>query len=92
MFGPEFTMMNNEVGIIDSLSYKLRMFGVPIDGSTNIFCGNRAACVKTTWPESTLFKKHHSITNHCAREVVAAGTVVVSKEHTLINLSDLFTR
>ena len=84
--------MKNTMEIIEALCYKLSMFGVPIDGSTNIFCGNRAVCVKTTWPESTLFKKHHSITNHCAREVVAAGTVVVSKEHTSINLSDLFTR
>ena len=36
-FGSEFTTMKNVVEIIDALRYKLRMFGVPIDGSTNIF-------------------------------------------------------
>ena len=68
--------------IIEALRYKLRMFGVPIYGSTNIFCDNGAVCVNTTRPESTLSKKNHIIAYHCAQEEVAAGMVRVSKEHT----------
>ena len=73
--------MNNAVELIEALRYKLCMFGVPIDGSTNIFCNNGAVSMKTTRPESTLSKKHHIITYQCAREAVAAVTVRVSKEH-----------
>jgi hypothetical protein len=91
-FGSEFTAMKNAVEMIEAMRYKLRMFGVPIDGPTNIFCDNGAVCVNTTRPESTLSKKHHSIAYHRCREAVAAGTVRVSKEHTSTNLADLFTK
>ena len=68
------------------------MFGVPIYGSTNIFCDNGVVCVKTMWAESTLYNKHHSIAYHHVREVVAVGTVRVSKEHTPTNLAYLFNK
>jgi hypothetical protein len=44
--------------------YKLHMFGVPIDGPSNIFCNNEAVYHNTSLPESTLKKKHHSIAYH----------------------------
>jgi hypothetical protein len=91
-FGSEFTAMKNAVEMIESLRYKLRMFGVPVEGPTNIFCDNGAVCSNTTRPDSTLTKKHHSIAYHRSREAVAAGTVRVSKEHTSTNLADIFTK
>ena len=39
-FSSEFTALKNAVELIEALRYKLRMFGVPIDGPTNIFCNN----------------------------------------------------
>jgi hypothetical protein len=39
-----------------------------------------------------LTKKHHSIAYHHSQEVVAGRTVRVSKEDTLTNLADLFTK
>ena len=65
MFGSEFTAMKNAVEIIEALCYNLRMFTVLIDGSTNIFCDNRAVGVNMTRTDSTLSKKHHSIAYHC---------------------------
>ena len=91
VFGSEFTETKNTVEIIEALCYKLHMFGVLIDGSTNIFFENEAVCVNTTWPEFTLSKKHHRITYHRARELVTEGTVIVSKIHILTNLAELFT-
>ena len=41
-FISEFTAMNNAVELLASLRYILRMFGVPIDRSTNMFCDNEA--------------------------------------------------
>ena len=91
-FGSEFQAMKNAVELTESLRYKLRMFGVPIDGPTDIFCDNEAAYKNTSLPESTLKKKHHSISYHRCGEAVAAGTVRVTKEGTRTNLSNLFTK
>jgi hypothetical protein len=91
-FGSEFQAMKNAVELIESLRYKLRMFGVPIDGPTNVFCDNDAVCSNTKLPKSTLKKKHHSIAYHRCRKAVAAGTIRVAKEDTKSNLADLFTK
>ena len=91
-FGSEFQAMKNAVELVESLRYKLRMLGVPLDGPANIFCDNEAVYKNTVLPESTLKKKHHSIAYHRCREAVAAGTVRVAKEGTKTNLSDLFTK
>ena len=37
-FVAEFCAMKSGVEIFEALRYKLRMFGVPIDGSDNVFC------------------------------------------------------
>jgi hypothetical protein len=91
-FGSEFQAMKNAVELIESLRYKFRMFGVPLEGPANIFCDNEAVYKNTVLPESTLKKKHHSIAYHRCREAVAAGTVRVAKEGTKTNLGDLFTK
>ena len=84
--------MKNAVELTQSLRYELRMFGVPVEGATNVFCDNEAVYQNTTMPESTLKKKHHSIAYHRCREAVAACTVRVAKEGTQTNLSNLFTK
>lgn len=43
------------------LRYKLRMFGIPIEGESNVFCNNEAVYKNASTPESTLSKKQHSI-------------------------------
>jgi hypothetical protein len=74
-FGSEFVALRIAVELIESLRYKLRMFGIPIDGPTNVYCDNEAVTKNTIFPESTLKKKHNSIAYHRAREAVAAGTI-----------------
>ena len=44
--------MKNYVDLIAALRYKLRMFGVPIDRSTDIFCDNEAVYKNASTPES----------------------------------------
>ena len=78
--------------MIEALRYKLRMFGIPIDGSTNIYCDNEAVYKNTSIPESVLKKNHHSIAYHRCREAVAAKTIRVAKQGTEKNLADLFTK
>ena len=91
-FGAEFCAMKNAVEMIEALRYKLRMFGVPLDGPASIFCDNEAVYKNTSIPESVLSKKHHSIAYHRCREAVAALTVRIAKEGTKTNLADLFTK
>jgi hypothetical protein len=75
-FGSKFVAVRIAVGLIKSLQYKLRMFGIPIDGPTNIYCDDEAVTKNSSIiPESTLKKKHNSIAYHCTQEAVAAGTI-----------------
>ena len=67
------------------------MFGVPVDGSTEIFCDNEAVYKNSSTLEFCLRKKHHSILYHMSREAVAIGACRMAKEDTEKNLSDLFT-
>ena len=46
----------------------------------------------TTRPESTLSKKHVSVNYHAVREAVAAGIILVSKEDSVTNIADGFTK
>jgi hypothetical protein len=91
-FGSELVAMRSAVDLIEGLRYKLRMFGIPIEGPTDIFCDNEAVTKNCGIPESTLQKKHHSIAYHRNREAVAAGTVRIAKEDTGTNLADVFTK
>ena len=91
-FGSEITAMKNAVELIEALHYKLRIFGAPIEGPTNIYCDNEAVCRNFSTPESTLKKKHHSIAYHRNSEAVAAGTCRITREANETTLSNLFTK
>ena len=91
-FGSEFITMKTAVEHIEALCYKLWMFGIPIEGPTNAFCDNEEVFKNTSIPDSTLKKKHTSISYHRAREAVAARMMRVAKEGTANKLADLFTK
>ena len=84
--------MKNSVELIAALRYKLRMFGVPIGGSTGILCDNEVVYKNASTPKSKLRKKHHGISYHMIREAVASGACRMAKEDNESNLSDLFTK
>ena len=91
-YGSEIIAMKNAIELIEGLRYKLRMFGVPIEGPTNIYCDNEAVYKNCSMPESMLKKKHHSIAYHRNREAVASETARIAKEDSETNLSDVFTK
>ena len=41
-FGSKCTALKNAVELVKALRQKLRMFGVPIEGPTNVFCDNES--------------------------------------------------
>ena len=77
---------------ISALRIKLKCFGIPIDGPTNLFCDNNAVVKNVSLPESTLSKKHNAVNFHIIRESVAAKMIRVGKEDTLTNIADVFTK
>ena len=91
-FGSEFTACKQAVELVKALRYKLRMFGVPIEGPANMYCDNEAVYKNVAIPSSVLNKKMHSVSYHYCREAVASGTCRIAKEGTDTNLADLFTK
>jgi hypothetical protein len=91
-FGSEFIAAKIAVELIEGLRYKLRMFGIPIDGPPNVYCDNNSVVINSAKPESTLKKKHNTIAYHKVRESIAQGTICIAKEPGESNLADILTK
>ena len=91
-FSSEFIAMKTVVKQIESLHYKLRMFGIPVEDLMNVFCDNKSVFKNMTIPNSTLKKKYTSISYHQSRDTITSGTMRVAKEGTTTNLANLFTK
>jgi hypothetical protein len=91
-FGSEFVALRTAVELIIGLRYKLRMFGVHVDGPANVFCDNQGVVYNSTLPESMLTKKQNSICYHRVREAAAAEIIRVAKEDSTTNLADALTK
>jgi hypothetical protein len=91
-FGSEFVALKIAIEMNEALRYKLRMMGIPIEGETNCFCDNKSVVTNSTVPQSTLTKKHNSITYHKVREAVVSGAVRIAHEKGKSNLSDVLTK
>jgi hypothetical protein len=91
-FGSEFVALRICKELIVALRYKLRMFGVPIDGPANVFCDNRGVVLNASLPNSILQKKHNAINYHVVREAAAAKILRVGKEDGETNTSDLLRK
>jgi hypothetical protein len=91
-FSSEFIAMKACMESIMSLRFKLRMFGVPINGPADVLCDNQSVVNNTSKIESVLNKKHSSIAYHAVRWSVAAGIIRVGKVDTNENLTDAMTK
>jgi hypothetical protein len=91
-FGSEFIALKTAIDQIDALRYKLRMFGIPLNGPTSVFCDNEAVVLNATHAASTLQRKHTSIAYHRCREAQAAGYVQIGFEEGRFNPADILTK
>ncbi len=91
-FGSEFVALTIATEMHEAICYKLRMFGIPIDGPTNTFCDNASVVNNVTRPESVLQKKHNSIAYLKVRESVAASALRVKHGPGTSNLADVLTK
>ena len=91
-FGSEFNALRVATEHIIALRYKLRMFGLHVDGPAYVYSDNEAVSMNSSVPESTLNKRHNSICYHMIREAVAAGVLAVGWIPGTKNPADLFTK
>jgi hypothetical protein len=92
MYGSEMVATRLTRDVIVEMHIKLKMFGVPITGTANVYCDNKGVASNTSAPESTLSKKHNLINYNVICKSVAAEIMCVAKENTLKNLADVLTK
>jgi hypothetical protein len=90
--GSEFIALKTAIDQVDALRYKLRMFGIPLNGPTSAFCDNEAVVKNAVYAESTLKHKHTSIAYHRCREAQAAKYVQIGYERGENNPADILTK
>jgi hypothetical protein len=91
-FGSEFVAMRIAIERIKALRYKLRMFGIPIEGATDVLGDNESVVNSASKVEARLNKKHNAICFHTDQEASAAKWVRVGWEPTETNIANIFTK
>ena len=91
-FGSEFVEFIIAMELLVSIRYKLRMFGIPIDGPADVFSENGSVTKNVTLPHSVMKKRHNEICYHRAREAQATEVVRVGCIQGEYNQYDLGTR
>ena len=91
-YGSELVAARMATELAIEFRYKLRSFGVPIDGPTLMLGDNISVILNTTVPLSQLRKKHNAIAYHRVREAIAGGVLRFAKVDTKDNLADVLTK
>ena len=91
-FSSELIAMKICMENIEALRYKLKMFGVPLQGPAEVFCDNNSVVLNTSCVESKLNKKHNSLAFHAIRWAVAAHILRVAWIDGKENISDAMTK
>ena len=79
-FGSELIALRIATEMVEGLRYKLRTFGIRVEGESNVFCDNSSVIKSSTNADCTLKKKHCSISYHRIREAVAAKIIIILYE------------
>ena len=90
-FGSEFMATEQTFEYLQSLRYKLGIFGVPVEELTFIYDDNQSAFVNSSVSKSTLKNKSQSIAFHFICEVCARSEWGTSYIHAFLKLADMLT-
>jgi len=91
-FGSEYIALRICTEMVEALRYKLRYFGVPVEGPADILCDNPSVVTNSSVPTSVLNKRHNTICYHRVREAQAAGIIRVGWIEGTKNVADLLTK
>ena len=67
-FGSELIDLRIAMEMTEDLRYKLRKFGITIDGPSEVFCDNKLVANSSSIPTSTLSKRRNVIFHYIVRE------------------------
>ena len=59
--------------MVEALRYKLRKFGVRLEGPEEVYCDNKSVATNSSVTSSVLNKRHNAIYYHIVREAQASG-------------------
>jgi len=90
-FGLEYIALRICTEMVEGLRYKLRCFGVPVEGPTDVLYDNQSVVTNLSVPTSVLNKRHTAICYHRVREAQAVGIIPVGWIEGEKNVADLFT-
>jgi hypothetical protein len=91
-YGSELVSLRIATEFVIEFRYRLRMMGIPIQGSSVLLCDNRSSVLNVSLPSSTLKKRHNAIAYHRVREAVAANIISVYHIDGKDNVSDIMTK
>jgi hypothetical protein len=91
-FGSEFMAMTTVAEVNKCVRYKLRMMGIPIDGTSFVYGDNMSVLHNMSNPESTPKKKSNSVAYHLVRESIAMDEMRAGYINTDENYGDLITK
>ena len=91
-FGSKFIALRLATEMIEGLSYKLHMFGVPTNGPVDAFFDHQSVVTNVSIPSYVLNKKKNSIYYHRFREAHKAGTIKVGWISGEYNKADICTK
>jgi hypothetical protein len=91
-FGIEFVALKTAMEANRGLRYKLRKMGVPIDGSSYVFCDNQSVIANSSRQESLLKKKSNAIAYHAFRESCVMKEILICYVETDDNVVDIMTK
>jgi len=93
-FGSEYIALRICTEMVEALRYKLRCFGVPEQGSSEILCDNKSVVTNSSIPTSfsTSDITLYVICYHRIREAQAAGMIRVGWIEGEKNVADLLTK
>jgi hypothetical protein len=91
-FGSEYVVLRTAIERIRALRYKLRMFGIPIEGPAYVLGDNKSVIESVSRVEARLTKKHNAICFHVVHEAASQLWVRIGWEPTGSNIADLFTK
>ena len=90
-FGSEFVALRISTELLVSLNYKLRMFGILIDGPEDVFCENQYLTKNVTLTQSVMNKMQNVIFYHRLRGAQATEVIRVGWIQGEYNQADIET-
>ena len=91
-FDSEFVAFIITSELVIQIRYKLCMFGIIFDRSSNLFCDNEYVYGNYMFAKLQLNKKHQHIFFQRVHNYVASGILIPQKQNTKYNLADLLTK